>query len=99
MNGLLAKPRGYASHRLLGLLLFVTVFFLPLHFHTPNIAPQIAKECSCLSGTRTESALAPASGACVALFDYQPFRAEVEVYLGSVYTLLAPIRAPPVLAS
>jgi hypothetical protein len=41
-----------------GILLFV--FFLPLHFHHLAVTAQIAKECSCVHGTRTQAGLAPA---------------------------------------
>jgi hypothetical protein len=36
------------------------VFFLPLHFHF-SVASQVAKECSCLHGARTQ--LAPTASA------------------------------------
>jgi hypothetical protein len=36
------------------------VFFLPFHFHPAAASVQLAKECSCLHGTRSEAGLAPA---------------------------------------
>jgi hypothetical protein len=42
---------------LLSVATLVFVFFLPLHFHLSPATP-IAKECSCLHGTRTQLALA-----------------------------------------
>jgi hypothetical protein len=41
---------------LLSVATLVFVFFLPLHFHLSPATP-IAKECSCLHGTRTQLAL------------------------------------------
>lgn len=43
--------------RLVGLGLLLFIFFLPLHFHL-SPTTLIAKECSCLQGTRTQLALA-----------------------------------------
>jgi hypothetical protein len=43
----------------LGIFLALAVFFLPLHFHvTLANAGQVAKECGCLHGTRTQLATA-----------------------------------------
>ncbi|MGB7948441.1 MAG: hypothetical protein WCH75_12225, partial [Candidatus Binatia bacterium] len=42
--------------RLVSLLLFLTVFFLPLHFHPVAATAHVTKECSCIHGTRTEMA-------------------------------------------
>jgi hypothetical protein len=45
--------------RLVGLLLFLTVFFLPLHFHPAAATAHVAKECTCIHGARTEMGMAP----------------------------------------
>jgi len=55
LNSVWHKPRQARRFFSAGLLLFV--FFLPLHFHLSPTTP-IAKECSCLHGTRTQLALA-----------------------------------------
>ncbi|HEY7558690.1 MAG TPA: hypothetical protein VIH18_28200 [Candidatus Binatia bacterium] len=50
------------ARRLVGAFLFIFVFSLPLHFHSLTVPAKVAKECSCLQGTRTQMALgAPAS--------------------------------------
>jgi hypothetical protein len=41
------------------LLLFLTVFFLPLHFHPIAATGHEAKECSCIHGARTQMGMAP----------------------------------------
>ena len=41
--------------RSISVLLFLSVFFLPLHVHVATaVTSQITKECSCLSGSRTQ---------------------------------------------
>jgi|GEM_PF-1487628 len=43
------------SRRWIGFCLFLTVFFLPLHFHAVTAAsPQLSKECACVQGHRTQ---------------------------------------------
>ena len=44
------------ARRWLGAILFLTVFFLPLHIHLASAsAAQITKECSCIHGSRTQT--------------------------------------------
>jgi len=99
MSGIQVKARSRVSDRLLSFALFLAVFFLPLHFHAPTIVAPIAKECSCLSGARTESGLGPAVTSWLPTFEYQPFTAAVEVWTGRLFTLVLLIRAPPAFAS
>lgn len=47
--------------RIVGLLLLFAMFGLPLHSHAFTETPRIAKECSCIHGTRTETAPAVSS--------------------------------------
>jgi hypothetical protein len=54
-----ASPR-----RLVVVLLFLTIFSLPLHFHPIAAAAQVAKECGCVHGSRSEPGLAPAAQWC-----------------------------------
>jgi len=42
------------ARRWVGAILFIAVFFLPLHFHF-TVAAQVSKECSCVHGTRTQT--------------------------------------------
>ena len=45
--------------RWISALLFLSVFFLPLHIHFATAATaQLSKECSCVQGTRTQLASA-----------------------------------------
>lgn len=46
------------SRRWVSVFLFLTIFFLPLHFHVAVKTPQLAKECSCIHGSRTQTGLA-----------------------------------------
>jgi hypothetical protein len=41
--------------RIVGLLLLFAMFGLPLHSHAVMETPRIAKECSCIHGTRIET--------------------------------------------
>ena len=47
--------------RLVGALLLLFVFSLPLHFHAADESRQLSHECSCLHGARTQLASIPAS--------------------------------------
>jgi hypothetical protein len=42
------------SRRWIGLFLFLTVFFLPLHFHVATASAQVSKECACVQGNQTQ---------------------------------------------
>jgi len=53
--------RASRPHRLIAAGLLLSVFLLPLHVHAFISAAQIAKECSCLHGNRTQLASAPAA--------------------------------------
>jgi hypothetical protein len=57
-----------------GMLLFV--FFLPLHFHPIAASVQVAKECSCLRGTRTDAGLAVAPALWFPILSAQPVASE-----------------------
>jgi hypothetical protein len=46
-----------AARRIAALLLFFAFLGLPFHSHAIFEAPRIAKECSCVHGTRTDAAL------------------------------------------
>ena len=60
------------GRRFIGLLLFLAVFFLPLHFHVAVAAPHVAKECSCLHGSRTDAGIAPLAALTLPVTDYRP---------------------------
>jgi hypothetical protein len=87
-------PKGL---RLVSLLLFLTVFFLPLHFHPVAATVHVAKECSCIHGTRTEMAMAPAQvdwALALSQYFYHSFRPRL---FSSLIDTLQLIRAPPAL--
>ena len=81
--------------RLVSILLFLTVFFLPLHFHPVATTAHVTKECSCIHGTRTEMGMAPVP------LDWRPpvaiaFHETLELQLvAHLATGLQLIRAPP----
>lgn len=55
--------------RWIGALLFLSIFFLPLHIHMATAASgQLSKECSCVQGTRTQLAPSASLSAGVAHF-------------------------------
>ena len=83
--------------RLVSLLLFLTVFFLPLHFHPVAATAHVTKECSCIHGARTEMGMAPVQADWtppIRQIFYEPF--ELQLSSGLVTTLQL-IRAPPAL--
>ena len=83
--------------RLVGLVLFLTVFCLPLHFHPATATAHVTKECSCIHGARTEMGMAPVPVDWTPLIrqvSYESF--ERPLYSGLVATLQL-IHAPPAL--
>jgi hypothetical protein len=83
--------------RLVSLLLFLTVFFLPLHFHPIAATAHVAKECSCVHGTRTEMGMAPAEvdwTPPIRQVFQEPFKPQ---FFSGLVTSLQSIRAPPAL--
>jgi hypothetical protein len=82
---------------LVSLILFLTVFFLPLHFHPVAATAHVIKECSCIHGTRTEMGMAPSQVAWAPALPqhfYESFRPRL---FSSLIDTLQLIRAPPVL--
>ena len=80
-----------------GILLFV--FFLPLHFHPAAATAQVAKECSCLHGSRTESGLSPTPAGWTPLLTAQPVASEIFDCFSYVRFQTHGIRAPPLTPS
>jgi hypothetical protein len=79
-----------------GMLLFV--FFLPLHFHF-SVKGQVAKECSCVQGTRTQLALASEIPSCAPILQTGIFKSQDLVSRSAEWTRLRNVRAPPALLS
>jgi hypothetical protein len=87
------------SRRLISLLLFLTVFSLPLHFHPVAATAQVAKECSCLHGSRIESGLSPAPAVYAPLLTAQAVASEIFDCFSTVRFQIHGIRAPPLTSS
>ena len=87
--------RGRGSRRLIGTVLFLAVFFLPLHFHSFTLTSQISKECSCYHGGRTQVGLTPVTDDWSPIF--QPFFLTVyEAQALACFSVNShTIRAPP----
>jgi hypothetical protein len=93
------KSSGSRRCRVVGLLLFLTVFFLPLHFHSVTAAAQVVKECSCLYGSRTQTGLTTALSNSPPVLVFHPVRTESHDLFGSLLGIKHHSRAPPVAAS
>ncbi len=91
------KPNNIRRFVSAGILLFV--FFLPLHFHSPTVAPQLAKECSCFHGNKTQTGLAPVLVTGVPVIDVQPVQVGQKDWPGTFRMFDRHIRAPPSQAS
>ena len=87
------------SRRFVGVFLFLAVFFLPLHFHVAVTTPQLAKECSCIHGSRTEAGLEPPPAKWLPAVTYQliEFCFQTELVLQAIPIKAG--RAPPSLVS
>jgi len=94
LNPRLKHPHALRRFVSAGILLFV--FFLPLHFHSVAATAQVAKECSCLHGSRTESGLSPAPAVCAPLLTAQPIASEIFDCFSTVRFQIHGIRAPPI---
>jgi hypothetical protein len=80
--------------RLIGAGLLFFIFFLPLHSH-PVAPPQLAKECACIHGNRTQIGLALDPVSCTPAFQ-ETVIVLCEPKLSSwVFLDLRSIRAPP----
>jgi hypothetical protein len=91
-----ALRKGGPALRVVGLLLLFAVFGLPLHSHALTETPRIAKECSCIHGTRTEAGLV----AAVADWAPLPQAAFIEIVQSQIFShsvvSFFSIRAPPI---
>jgi hypothetical protein len=82
--------------RVVGLLLLFAVFGLPLHSHALTETPRIAKECSCMHGTRTESGLVAASADWAPVLQATFFEiVQSQIFSHSIVSFFS-IRAPPI---
>jgi hypothetical protein len=53
----MSPPDQSSARRLIGAILLAFLVFLPLHYHAVTPTSQLAKECSCVHGTRTQLVL------------------------------------------
>ena len=79
---------------LLSVATLVFIFFLPLHFHLSLTTP-IAKECSCLQGTRTQLALGGSVPTCFAQFHSTHFPISLLSVWTDSWACPHNVRAPP----
>jgi hypothetical protein len=81
--------------RCIGVVLFVAVFFLPLHFHAGATNSQIKQECGCFAGAKTQASVA------LAAVDFTPSFEEFFIAIcqprdcGRPFPRSESIRAPP----
>jgi hypothetical protein len=92
---LLLRSIRLEPHRLVGLLLLLAVFFLPLHVHSISAPAKVAKECTCLHGKRTDAVSAIVLPSCTPVLAAEPIATQFQHWSGYVFTLIRHIRAPP----
>jgi len=85
--------------RLIGAGLLLAVFFLPLHFHFVTPTLQLTKECSCVYGTRTQTAPVAAAVHWAPTFQATFIVVNDSQAFGSISVRSYAIRAPPSIAS
>ena len=91
----LAKKRGMISCHVTAAVLLLAVFALPLHLHFFTPTAQIAEECSCYYGVRTQAGLAPAPADWTPTFQASFIVLHEPQLLGSHSFGSYAIRAPP----
>lgn len=82
------------TRRLVGAVALLFIFFLPLHFHF-SLTSQVAKECSCIHGTRTQLVAPAGSPTIVPIFVAMRFAARYQVSWGGDWSGLQMVRGPP----
>jgi hypothetical protein len=85
--------------RIIGVGMLLFVFFLPLHFHPVATSVKVAKECSCVQGTRTLASLVPAAADWTPVLTAQPVQSGSFDYSSTVRFQIHGIRAPPLTPS
>jgi hypothetical protein len=82
---------------LLGVVLAVAIFGLPLHSHAFN-RPEGSNECSCYQGSRTQLGLLSADPDCTPRFDVFSVAIDLELTIRAARTELRDARAPPLVS-
>lgn len=91
------KLHGSVGLKLVGLIVFLALFALPLHTHAQSEAPRVKNECSCLHNARHEFAVSPIQVVSVpSVFTIYRDSHPIFVYVSPVSAFFT-IRAPPVL--
>jgi hypothetical protein len=85
----------HTLRRFFGAAMVLFVFSLPLHFHPVAASVQVAKECSCVQGTRTVASLAPAPADWIPVLAAQPVASESLDCPSNIRLQNHAIRAPP----
>ncbi len=93
---LLATKRGvFHTQRLIGAVLLVAVFVLPLHLHPVNPLPLVNKDCTCYSGARAQLGLPEAETSLAPVIQASPVDVLEVFYLVSHLIHSHSGRAPP----
>lgn len=91
----LSSSRRFTGQRVLGAVLFLCIFLLPLHLHAYTATPELQKECSCLHGSRTQLGSLPDVAPAAPLL-WASFLVPKEPVLNFAFSFeLRTIRAPP----
>jgi hypothetical protein len=85
--------------RLIGAVLLAFLVFLPLHYHAATPTAQLAKECACIHGTRTQLALQADSTVVAPAFLAAGFAAHYVFSWAGDWSKLQKVRGPPSYAS
>lgn len=89
------RMRVACTRRLIGVILFVSVFFLPLHVHLFISTAQVTKDCSCYHAGRTQLGAAPALVSWTPGIQLEFISVYEPYFLGSPPVSSRTIRAPP----
>jgi hypothetical protein len=84
-----------STRRLIGAILLVVLVFLPLHYHAFTPTSQLAKECSCVHGTRTQLALHADAPDVTPTLQVIIFAAHYQFSWAGSWSELPSVRGPP----
>ena len=88
----------WVSRRWVNVVLLITVFFLPLHFHLASaIGAQINKECACVQGSRAQLGQIAPSVTSVAIVSAVAILTVFQEEFSSHFASTQHSRAPPIL--
>jgi hypothetical protein len=89
------NKQSFYSRTLVGSVLLIAFFFLPLHFHSLTPTAQLSQECSCYHGVRTQAGLVPVPADWTPTFQASFVVLHEPQLLGSHSFGSYAIRAPP----